>query len=75
MDQFFPNSAYPTTSNAFPNIHVGAGSNVKRFEGLGIVASLGTDTVWELIFAMPTTLPTGTATFRLICVRPMRPLA
>ena len=63
---FFPNSAYPTTSNAFPNIHVGGGANSKNEEGLGVAASLAADTIWRLRFQMPTTLPTGTPTFRLL---------
>jgi len=65
---FFPNSAYPTTSNAFPNIYVGGGANSKHEEGLGVAASLGADTIWRLRFQMPTTLPTGTATFRLLAL-------
>ena len=56
----YPRSSYPTTSNAFPNVHVGAGANSKHDEGLGVVASLGADTIWRLRFKMPPVLPIGT---------------
>lgn len=62
----FPNSVYPTTLNAFPNFHVGAGSNSKHEEGLGIAASLGADTIWRLRFHIPPSLPTGTCKLRII---------
>ena len=55
----YPRSAYPTTSDAFPNIHVGAGANSKHDEGLGVVASLPTDTIWRLRFKLPPILPIG----------------
>ena len=64
----FPHSAYPTTSDAFPNIHVGAGANSKHDEGLGIVASLGANTIWRLRFQLPPTLPTGTGKLRLLAL-------
>lgn len=57
----FPHSAYPVTAGrAFPNFHVGAGSNSKHDEGLGVEASVGADTTWRLRFQMPPTLPSGT---------------
>ena len=56
-----PRSAYPATVvNTFPNIHVGAGSNSKYDEGLGVAASIGADSTWALRFKMPPTLPSGT---------------
>ena len=64
----FPHSAYPTTSDAFPNIHVGAGANSKHDEGLGIVASLGANTIWRLRFQLPPMLPTGTGKLRLLAL-------
>lgn len=64
----FPHSAFPTTSDAFPNFHVGAGANSKHDEGLGIAASLGADTIWRLRFQMPPTLPTGTGKLRLLAL-------
>jgi hypothetical protein len=58
----FPCSAFPVTSgNVFPFFYVGAGSGQKYQEGLGVVASLGGDSIWALCFKMPpTTLPSGT---------------
>jgi len=64
----FPHSAFPTTLNAFPNFHVGAGANSKHDEGLGVAASLGADTTWRLRFQMPPTLPSGTGKLRLLAL-------
>ena len=64
----FPHSVYPTTSDAFPNVHIGAGANSKHDEGLGVSASLGTDTVWRLRFQMPPSLPTDTGKLRLLAL-------
>jgi hypothetical protein len=62
----FPHSAFPATAGrAFPGFHVGAGSNVKRSEGLQVESSVGADTTWELQFQMPPTLPTGTGKLML----------
>ena len=55
-----PRSTFPTTSDGFPNFHVGAGANSKHDEGLGVAASLGTNITWRLRFKMPPTLPAGT---------------
>src|SRR4051812_10260889 len=63
----FPNSAYPvTTGRVFPGFHVGAGATSKHDQGLQVEASLGADAIWRLRFVMPTTLPTGTLTLRLL---------
>ena len=62
----FPRSAYPTTSNAFPYIYTGAGSNSKHEEVLAVAASLAADTIWRLRFQMPPSLPTGTGKLRLL---------
>lgn len=62
----FPHSAYPVSSNVFPNIHVGDGANSKHDEGLGVVASLAADAIWRLRFQMPPTLPTGTCKLRML---------
>jgi hypothetical protein len=64
----FPSSAYPVTAGrVFPNFHVGAGSNSKHDEGLGVEASVGADSVWRLRFVMPpTSLPSGTCKLRLL---------
>lgn len=62
----FPHSTFPTDSDAFPNFHVGAGANSKQDEGLGVAASIASDTTWRLRFQMPPTLPPGTGKLRLL---------
>ena len=63
---YFPRSAYPATAGkVFPNIHVGAGSNSKQEEGLGVMASVDANATWRLRFQMPPTLPSGTCKLRL----------
>lgn len=62
----FPHSAFPVTADrVFPNFHVGAGTNSKHDEGMGVEASLGADAIWRLRFQMPPTLPTGTGKLRI----------
>lgn len=70
---FLPSSAVPvgTSGEVFPNIHDGDGATTHGFdEGLGVAnaTDLTADREWSLTFQMPTTLPTGTATFRLIAL-------
>ncbi len=70
---FFAHSAFPVGNAAgelFPSVHIGAGANSVHDEGLGVAnaTDLTGDGVWELRFQMPTTLPTGTATFKLIAI-------
>lgn len=61
-----PISRFPvSSSNTFPNIHVGAGSNSKHDEGMGVAASIGSDSIWRLRFEMPPVLPTGTGKLKL----------
>lgn len=61
----FPHSAFPVTAgNVFPYVYVGGGTNSKQDVGLGVVGSLGADSTWRLRFKMPTTIPTGTFTFK-----------
>ncbi len=66
---FSPISAFPvgTSGEIFPNVHVGDGANGSRHEGLGVAnaTDLTADRIWHLVFRMPTTLPTGTASFSL----------
>ena len=66
---FLPSSAFPvgTSGEIFPNVHVGDGANASSQEGLGVAnaTDLTADRIWHLTFQMPTTLPTGTATFRV----------
>ena len=66
---FLPMSAFPvgTSGEIFPNVHVGDGANAASQEGLGVAnaTDLTADRIWHLVFKMPTTLPTGTASFTL----------
>lgn len=64
----FPHSTFPTSSDTFPNFHVGAGANSKHDEGLGVSASLSGDATWRLRFQMPPTLPSGTGKLRLLAL-------
>lgn len=65
----FPYSAFPVTADrVFPNIHIGAGSNSKQEEGLGVEASVGADSIWRLRFQTPEVLPTGTGKLRLLAL-------
>lgn len=64
----FPSSSFPLTNGiVFPNFHIGAGSGVKHFEGLGVAdaTTIIADSTWELTFQMPPALPTGTAKLRV----------
>lgn len=59
----FPCSALPiTTDRVFPNVHAATNAH---FEGLGVQASVGADSIWRLWFQMPPVLPTGTAKLKL----------
>jgi hypothetical protein len=65
----FPYSAYPadTAGRLFPNFYAGAGGNAAAHEeGLGVMASLSADATWELRFALPPSLPTGTLKLRVL---------
>jgi hypothetical protein len=65
----FYHSAFPVTAGrVFPNFHVGAGANSKQDHGLGFEASVGADSTWRLRFAMPPTLPSGTAKLRILAL-------
>jgi hypothetical protein len=57
-----------TAGNLFAGHHVGAGANVKRFEGFQVAASIAADSTLELDFVMPPAIPTGTPTFRILCM-------
>lgn len=69
---FFPHSAFPVTEGSvFFNTHVGAGANANHDDGLGVAntTDLGNaDATWELRIQMPTTLPTGIATLKVIAI-------
>lgn len=63
----FPPYTSDVSGNAFPNFYVGAGGNASPTDyGLGVAASLGADTVWQLRFPMPPTIPTGTLKLRIL---------
>lgn len=66
----FPHSQVPATSGTtFPNVHVGAGANSKRDDGLGVAASIAADATWNLRFQMPpSSLPTGTLKLVVRCL-------
>lgn len=63
-------SAYPATAGkVFPNVHTGAGGNASSHdEGMGVMASLDGNAVWELRFPMPPSIPTGTLKLRLLAL-------
>jgi hypothetical protein len=67
----FPCSVYPVTADfVFANIHVGAGSNSKHTEGLGVTdaTTMTADSTWRLRFAMPPSLPSGTCKLVLMAL-------
>jgi len=66
----FPSSAYPgSTGNIFPNFYAGGGVNAAPHdEGWGVVASLAADSILELRFPMPPTIPTGTLKLRALAL-------
>jgi len=65
----FPYSPYPATEgNTFPWFYEGDGGVSPHELGLGIKASIGDDSIWELRFAMPPVLPTGTCKLRMFCM-------
>jgi hypothetical protein len=67
---FPPLSVVPVTADkVFGNIHVCAGANFKRVEGLGVMASLNGDAEWEILFPpMPNPLPAGSAKLCLLLI-------
>ena len=65
----FPYSSIPITSDrVFTNVHVCAGTNVTRIRGMGVQASLGADSYWDLLFQLPPLLPAGTCKLNLIAL-------
>lgn len=57
--------AYPTNGNVYPGIWVGV-TNSKQEGGHKVAASLGADSVLELSFVAPPTLPSGTGKLVLL---------
>jgi hypothetical protein len=67
----YPTSAYPadTAGRLFPSFYSGAGGNAAPHdEGLGVKASLDADATWELRFAMPPAIPSGTFKLRFLAL-------
>lgn len=64
-----PNSvACVTAPKVFPALYVCAGAGFKRFRGMGWMASLDGDALWELVFTpFGSALPSGTAKFSAWC--------
>lgn len=63
-----PHSVYlgGASGNLFPNFYAGGGGNASAHdEGIGTVASLGSDATAELRFQVPPSVPTGT--LKLLC--------
>lgn len=54
-----PVSAMPATENVFPYVYKSVAEG-RLWEAMGVVASLGSDTQWELEFPLPTVDPGGT---------------
>lgn len=66
-----PSSAYlgGASGNLFPNVHAGAGGNAAPHdEGIGVVASLGSNAVAELRFLLPPAIPSGTLKLRMLAL-------
>lgn len=58
-----PSSVYVggAAGNLFPNFYAGGGGNASSHdEGIGVIASLGSNAVAELRFPMPSVIPSGT---------------
>lgn len=62
-----PSSTYlgGASGNLFPNFYSGGGGNASPVEeGIGVVASLGSNATAQLRFPMPPTIPSGTLKLR-----------
>lgn len=66
VDEIEPRTSYPVTAGKlWPGVHTGAGSTVKYWEGMQVMASLDADATWNLVWKMPATIPSGTPKLRL----------
>ncbi len=64
-----PTSAYPVSDgNTFPYIYIGKGANSKHEQTLGVVASLGANSIWRLRFLTPPVIPSETMKLRLLAL-------
>ena len=66
----FPSSLFPATGGrTFHSVYVGTGAGgASRTEGMGLEASVGADSTWQLQFDLPPALPTGTLKLRLLSI-------
>ena len=64
-----PYSAYPVSaSRTFPNLHIGKGVNSKQEQGLGVAASISSNSIWRLRFLAPPVIPSETMKLRLLAL-------
>jgi hypothetical protein len=63
-----PSSFFAADSNCYPVFYVGSGSYSITEQGLGVAASLGSNTSWKLRFFLPSKLPSGTLKLRLVAL-------
>ena len=64
-----PYSSYPVSaSRTFPNLHIGKGANSKHEQGLGVGASISSNSIWRLRFLMPPVIPSETMKLRLLAL-------
>jgi hypothetical protein len=62
----FHKKAMSGLTSTYPKIYnVGAGAGTWTMEGIGVEASLNEDCHWELLWAMPSTIPAGQMTLEL----------
>jgi hypothetical protein len=56
---------YPSNGNVYPGYHVGSTNN-RQWYGHRCIASLGTDSILELMFQIPQVLPSGVSKLRCL---------
>lgn len=69
LPYLLPHSRYPVTAGrVFANFHSGDGSTTAFDDGLGVEASVGADSTWQLRWMLPRVLPSGQLKLRLIAL-------
>jgi hypothetical protein len=65
----YPFSSIPSTTSSLlgPGVRVGA-TNSRQFVGKRVNASISANQVWQMLFAMPPIIPTGTMKLVLLAV-------
>ena len=58
---------YPSSGRVYPGYHLGS-ANSRQFYGHRCEASLGADSILELIFEIPQVLPSGDAKLRVLMI-------